>query len=120
MGFLFPIIGFVVGGPWGALIGGFLQQIFFPPEGPKGPRLNELNVQHSTVGAPVPIVYGTAALAGNVIWSGGLIETKHEDEQGGFLGVGGVTSTSYTYSVDVADRHLRRPDQRHTQDMGGR
>ena len=102
MGFLLPIAGAVFFGPWGALIGGFLQQIFFPPEGPKGPRLNELNVQHSTVGAPVPIVYGTAALAGNVIWSGGLLETKHEDEQGGFLGIGGVTTTSYTYSVDVA------------------
>ena len=102
MAFLLPIVGFAIGGPWGALIGGFLQQIFFPPEGPKGPRLNELNVQRSTVGAPVQIRYGTAAGAGNIIWSGGLIEIKHEDEQGGFLGIGGVTTTSYTYSVDFA------------------
>ena len=53
-------------------------------------------------GRPIPIVYGTAALAGNVIWSGGLIETKHTDEQGGKFGVGGTKVTSYTYSIDVA------------------
>ena len=96
------IVGYVFFGPVGALVGGILGDVLFPQAGVKGPRLNELNVQHSTVGAPIPIVYGTAALAGNVIWSGGLIETKHEDEQGGMLGIGGPTVTSYTYSVDVA------------------
>ena len=97
-----PLVGFFFFGPVGALVGGLLADVLFPLPGVKGPRLNELNVQHSTVGAPVPLVYGTAALAGNVIWSSGLIETKHEDEQGGFLGVGGQEITTYTYSVDVA------------------
>ena len=58
---LLTIVGYAVNGPSGALIGGLLGDIFFPPEAAKGPRLNELNVQHSTVGAPIPIVYGTAA-----------------------------------------------------------
>ena len=97
-----PIAGFFFFGPVGALVGGLLADVLFPLPGVKGPRLNELNVQHSTVGAPVPLVYGTAALAGNVIWSSGLIETKHEDEQGGFLGIGGQEVTTYSYSVDVA------------------
>ena len=97
-----PLVGFFFFGPVGALVGGLLADVLFPLPGVKGPRLNELNVQHSTVGAPVPIVYGTAALAGNVIWSSGLIETKHEDEQGGFLGVGGQEVTTYTYSASVA------------------
>jgi Putative phage tail protein/Protein of unknown function (DUF2793) len=99
---IFTLVGFAVGGPFGALIGGILGDILFPPEDVEGPRLNELNVQRSTVGAPIPIVYGTAALAGNVIWSGGLIETRHSDEVGGFLGIGGQEVNSYTYSVDVA------------------
>jgi len=89
-------------GPVGAIVGGILGDILFPPEDIEGPRLNELNVQRSTVGAPISIVYGTAALAGNVIWSGGLIETKHSDEVGGFFGIGGQEVNSYTYSVDIA------------------
>ena len=95
-------IGYYFFGPVGALIGSFLGQILFPLPGVKGPRLNELNLQTSTVGAPIPLVYGTYALAGNIIWSSGLIETKHEDEVGGFLGFGGQEVTNYTYSVDVA------------------
>jgi hypothetical protein len=98
----FTIVGYAIGGPWGALIGGFLGSALFPLPGVKGPRLNELTVQQSTVGAPIPIVYGTYALAGNVIWSGGLIETKHSKEVGGFLGIGGQDVTSYTYSIDMA------------------
>ena len=97
-----PLIGYYFFGPVGALVGGLLADVLFPLPGVKGPRLNELNIQTSTVGAPIPIVYGTAALAGNVIWSSGLIETKHEDEQGGFIGIGGQTVTTYSYSVDVA------------------
>jgi hypothetical protein len=86
-------------GPWGTLAGGFLGSLLFPVEGPKGPRLNELNIQHSTVGSPIPIVYGTAKLAGNVIWSGGLVETEHE----GGGGKGGPSGpTTYSYACDVA------------------
>ena len=92
--------GGVLFGPWGALVGGALGSLLLPPEGPKGPRLNELNIQHSTVGAPIPIVYGTAALAGNVIWSGGLLEAEHEGQSAGKGGPSGPTT--YTYSVDVA------------------
>jgi Putative phage tail protein/Protein of unknown function (DUF2793) len=86
-------------GPWGALAGGFIGGLLFPTPGVKGPRLNELNVQHSTVGAPIPIVYGTAVLAGNIIWSGGLVEEEHE----GGGGKGGPSGpTTYSYSVDLA------------------
>ena len=97
-----PLIGYYFFGPVGALVGGLLADVLFPLPGVKGPRLDELNIQTSTVGAPIPIVYGTAKLSGNVIWSSGLIETKQEDEVGGFLGVGGQTVTTYSYSVDVA------------------
>jgi hypothetical protein len=99
--------GLTIAGAWlwgapGALLGGVLGSILFPPEDAEGPRLNELNFQQSTVGAPIPIVFGTAQLAGNVIWSGGLIETKHSKEVGGFLGIGGQDVTNYTYSIDLA------------------
>jgi hypothetical protein len=102
-------LGFTIGGgllfgPLGALAGSFLGQLLFPTQlpGVKGPRLQELNVQTSTVGTPIPIVYGTYALAGNVIWSGGLIERKDTEEVGGKGGGGGQEVTTYTYFADFA------------------
>ena len=95
------LVGAYFFGPIGALVGGFIGDLLFPQDPGKGPRINELNVQHSTVGAAIPLVYGTAALAGNIIWSGGLQETEHEGESGGKKG-GGSAPSNFTYAVDVA------------------
>lgn len=100
-------IGFLVGGPtgaaWGFQIGGLAGSALFPTDlgTVNGPRLNDLNVQTSTVGAPIPIVYGTYAISGNVIWSSGIKETVTERRQGG---KGGPSQTvrEYSYSVSCA------------------
>ena len=100
-------IGFLVGGPsgaaWGFQIGGLAGSALFPTDlgTVNGPRLNDLSVQSSAVGAPIPIVYGTYAIAGNVIWSSGIIESVSRRRQGG---KGGPTQTvrEYSYSVNVA------------------
>jgi hypothetical protein len=55
-------------------------------------------VQSSAVGAPIPIVYGTYAIAGNVIWSSGIIEKVSKKKQGG---KGGPTQTVKTFSYKV-------------------
>jgi hypothetical protein len=55
-------------------------------------------VQSSAVGAPIPIVYGTYAIAGNVIWSSGIIEKVSKKKQGG---KGGPTQTTKTFSYSV-------------------
>lgn len=70
----------------------------------EGPRLSDLKVQASTYGNPIPIVYSGMRLAGNVIWSTDILETRHEDEQSGGKGGGGgsVTVVSYTYSQSFA------------------
>jgi len=84
-------------------IGSTLGSILFAPDGPntQGPRLSDLSVQTSTRGAPIPKVYGTARIAGNVIWSGGIQETSHTQDVGG---KGGPSSshTTYTYSCSFA------------------
>jgi hypothetical protein len=67
-----------------------------------GPRLENLSVQDSRYGAGIPIIYGNARVAGNVIWSTNLIETKHTDTVGGKGGGTGVTSKTFTYSVHCA------------------
>lgn len=101
------VVGWFVGGPagaaWGFQLGGLAGSALFPTDlgTVSGPRLNDLNVQSSAVGAPIPIVYGTYAISGNVIWSSGLIEAVSRKKQGG---KGGPTQTTktYTYSVNCA------------------
>lgn len=98
------VVGGMFGNPQlGYLIGSTLGNALFPTDlgTVSGPRLNDLAVQTSTVGAPIPIVYGTYALSGNMIWTSGIIETVSKKKQGG---KGGPTQTvkTYTYKVNCA------------------
>ena len=51
----------------------FVGDLFAPDR--EGPRLEGLNVQTSTEGAFVPIVYGRMRLSGQVIWMGPVTES---------------------------------------------
>ena len=91
-------IGASVGWLGGVIVGNLL----FGGKGQnqEGPRLSDLSVQTSTYGAAVPLVYGTMRLAGNIIWSTPLKETRHvQHQRGGKGGGGGATQTTYSYSV---------------------
>lgn len=99
------IIGaFIPGGyiALGASIGGMIGGAIDPPKGPhiQGPRLNDLAVQLTGYGNPIPRVYGTTALFGTIFWveNNALKETTIEQEQGG---KGGPTQTSTTYSYSA-------------------
>lgn len=104
--------GFFLAGPKGALygaqigiaIGGYLD----PPKGPntEGPRLSDLHYQTSLYGAPIPRVYGTVAITGNVFWleNNQIRESSHTESQGGGKGGGGskTKNTTYSYSATFA------------------
>lgn len=109
VGFAFgnPALGFAVG----TMLGGITSSLLFPAEGENsssvGPRLSDLSVQTSTYGNAIPVLYGTNRVAGNVIWSTGLIEhvnTVTEEAPGGKGGSDPPTSsrTTYTYSASFA------------------
>jgi hypothetical protein len=100
IGFLVPGIGWALG----ATIGSAIGSVAFPTQLPtvRGPRLEDLKAQSSQIGAPIPIVFGTYAIAGNVIWASDLIETKHKDSQGGKGGGGQQKVVSYTYAQNLA------------------
>jgi len=95
------VIGFAIGGPTGAargfMFGSAVGGIVMPGELPtiEGPRLTDLRVQASEYGRPIPIVYGTVALQGNVIWAADIKEVRSETEQGG---KGGPSQTTVDYS----------------------
>lgn len=73
----------------------------------QGPRLEDQRITASTYGKPINRLYGTARLAGNIVWTSGIdelatTEFRYEKQgSGGFFG-GGVQRThtnitTYTY-----------------------
>ncbi|RME63901.1 MAG: hypothetical protein D6782_09310, partial [Alphaproteobacteria bacterium] len=103
-------VGQAVAGPIGALVGAVVgnridNSIFGRNLRREGPRLTDLGVQSSAYGAPIALAYGRNRLAGNVIWSTGLIEERHEEKtsRSGKGGGGGSTTTvTFTYSASFA------------------
>ena len=68
-----PQLGFAIG----SVIGNAVD-----PQRIKGPRIGDANVQTSQEGTPRPIVYGTAAVMGNLIDRGPLNKVITEERQG--------------------------------------
>jgi len=106
-------VGAVVAGPIGAVVGAAVgsvvnSTILAPNRRSEGPRLQDLAVQGSSYGGAVPLVYGTARIAGNMIWSTGLREHRSEERQGGGKR-GSVTTVSYTYTASFAVALSGRP-----------
>lgn len=94
-------IGWTVGSTIGSLIGGGPT---LPTQ--QGPRLNDLRVQSSAYGAPIPRIYGAMRVPGNMIWSLPIKETLHVTESGGGGGKGGGApkqrQETYSYSQTFA------------------
>lgn len=92
-----PLLGAQIGYAAGAVAGALL----FPAgEDQQGPRLGDLRVADASYGVPIPRVYGTGRLAGNMIWTSG-IEEQSNDETMSLKG-GGPTSTTYEYFSSFA------------------
>jgi hypothetical protein len=93
-------VGGAIGGPVGAALGGLLgnaiDRSVLKPKGRQGPRLDELKVQTSSYGTPIPQVFGTMRVAGTVVWATDLKETRSKS------GKGRPSTTSYSYSASFA------------------
>jgi Putative phage tail protein len=104
-------VGGLIGGPIGSALGAIIgQQVdnrLFAPKGRKGPRLNEFAVQTSSYGQTIPKLFGANRIAGSVIWSTDLKETKRKVSNG----KGQPKSTVYSYSVSFAVALSGRPIQ---------
>lgn len=101
------VVGTLIGGPVGGLIGSFLggaaDRRLFGSGGRQGPRVADLRVQSSAYGEPIPRIYGRLRVAGNVIWSPGIVEhaSRGSSKRGG--------GTSYSYSASFAVALAARP-----------
>lgn len=111
-------VGASIGQRVGQLVGGYAQQHLTGGGSRKrhveGARLEDLAVQTSTYGRVIPSVYGTARVAGNIIWARPIKElqttstatTRSGGKGGGGLGGGGgsqtTTETTYSYYTNLA------------------
>ena len=103
------VVGSAIGGPIGGAIGSVVGQVIdrnflFRPKGREGPRLTELVVQTSSYGTPIPLIFGSLRVAGTVIWSTDLIESKAKSG-----GKGQPTVTNYSYAASFAVLLSGRP-----------
>lgn len=88
-----------------AVVGQLLYSAFAPrPPDQEGPRLDDLNIPAVNPGNPIIRHYGTMKLPGQLIWTTGLIETRHEEKVKGGKGGGGKSQKviTYTYAASVA------------------
>jgi hypothetical protein len=99
-------IGGPIGGALGSLIGGTIDRAVLAAPGKReGPRLTELAVQTSSYGSQIPKLFGTTRVAGTVIWSTDLIESRATAS----AGKGQPSVTTYSYAASFAVLLSARP-----------
>lgn len=97
-------VGQYFGGPIGGMIGGMVAGLISPENTTTyGPKLNDLKVLTSTYNNPIPLIFGRARVAGQVIFSTEKMPHEEAITEGG---KGGPTATQvntvYTLTFAVA------------------
>ncbi len=100
-------VGAVIGRTLGAIGGSIIDQKLFGPgdQVVEGPRLDNVNILSSQEGSPIPKVYGSARLSGEIIWATRLqeVQSTQSSSQGG-KGLSGPKTTvnNYAYFANFA------------------
>jgi hypothetical protein len=103
-------VGTYFGGPIGSAVGAAIGQqidraIIGGGKAREGPRIKELHIQTSSYGTQVPVIFGAMRVAGTVIWSTDLMETRRKN--GG--GKSRPATINYSYSASFAVALSSRP-----------
>lgn len=103
-------IGSAIAGPLGGMIGGqagsMLDSVLLNHKHIHAPSLQDLLVEASTMGLPVPVVYGRNKIAGNLIQSNMLQAEKHSGKGSLFSN---KNTAFYTFNVTCAVAICRGP-----------
>lgn len=95
------------------MLGSLAGSALFPTQLPAGPRITDNRTTSSTVGGPVPIVFGTADVAGTIIWLAPFVE--HTKEEGG---KGGPEQQTFSYTQSIAIGLCERIDDSAADEVG--
>jgi hypothetical protein len=108
------VVGAYFGNPQlGLVLGSLTGSLLFPTQLPAGPRITDNRTTTATIGEPVPILFGTADLAGTVIWVAPVVETA--SEQGG---KGGPEQKIFNYNQSIGIGLCERVDDTAAADEG--
>lgn len=81
----------------GFALGSLAGSVLFPTQLPAGPQISDNRTTTANLGGPVPIVFGTASVAGQVIWLAPYIQNSSE------VGAkGGPQQLQYSYTQSIA------------------
>jgi hypothetical protein len=78
-------------------LGSLAGAALFPTQLPAGPQLTDNRTTTSTVGGPVPIIFGTACVSGTVIWLAPYVESENDVGS-----KGGPEQEQYSYQQSIA------------------
>jgi hypothetical protein len=97
----------------GAAVGGTVGQlaaaVLFPGHSfSSGPRLQDTQISSSAPGMPIPILYGSSRMGGQIIWATGIHETKTTSTVSA-KGAPSQTSTTYSYTTSFAAMFCEGP-----------
>ncbi|GGD12532.1 baseplate multidomain protein megatron [Aureimonas glaciei] len=104
-------VGGLIGGPFGAIagralgaLGGYAidSALFGQTRRSEGARLGASRILEADEGAGIARLYGTARIAGQVIWTTRFEETRETSRQGGKGGAPKSETTTYSYAGNVA------------------
>ena len=98
------LTGAQIGSAIGGALGGLLDQRLLGPgsSAVQGPRLQDLRLTASTEGAPVPRLFGTLRLGGQLLWASRFLERATTRKVGGGKGAPSSRVTEYSYSISLA------------------
>ena len=98
-------IGSTIGYGLGSHLGQELDKELFKKKLPysSGARLTDVTLQTATYGKMIPIVYGTAKLAGNIIWASKIREHREDHfQRRSKFGSKSLVGTEYNYTISLA------------------
>jgi hypothetical protein len=101
LGGVFGPLGSVVGRAAGALAGSAIDRMLIGGNAIEGPRLAGGRVPTSEEGAGIVRLYGTARIAGNLIWATRFEEDATSERRGG-KGGGGTRVETFSYHANFA------------------
>jgi hypothetical protein len=81
----------------GFALGAIAGSVLFPTQLPAGPQLKDGRTTTANIGTPIPIIFGTASVAGQVIWLAPYVASQNEAG-----GKGGPEQLQYTYTQSIA------------------
>ncbi|WP_102957774.1 baseplate multidomain protein megatron [Mangrovicella endophytica] len=105
------LLGGLIGGPFGAVLGRALgglggyaidSALFGQSRSVEGARLGASRILEADEGGGIARVYGTARVAGQIIWTTRFEESRETERQGGKGSAGETEVTTYSYFGNVA------------------